>query len=124
MHVSSGAVASPTLRGLLCMQISGGEKEQWATDAASGPLLPANELAGAEDVPKGRMVIFRDRNGWCPYSERVWFAMLEKRLSFDEVLINLQVGTHHSFLYQSSHSHPVQSPPTSPMHSEMIFAAC
>jgi glutathione S-transferase len=39
------------------------------------------------------MVLFRDRNGWCPYSERVWLAMLEKRLSFDEVLINLQVLT-------------------------------
>lgn len=58
--------------------------------------LPANELSGAEAVPKGKMVLFRDRNGWCPYSERVWLAMLEKRLSFDEVLINLQVLTEYT----------------------------
>ena len=49
--------------------------------------LIADQLAGARDIPSNRLVLFRDRNGWCPYSERVWLAMMEKRLDFDEVLI-------------------------------------
>ena len=24
---------------------------------------------------RGHLVLFRERNGWCPYSERVWLAM-------------------------------------------------
>ena len=47
-------------------------------------------LSGTGDLPSG-LTLFRDRNGWCPYSERVWLAMLAKQLDFDEVLINLQV---------------------------------
>jgi hypothetical protein len=51
---------------------------------------PGDTLYSAQDLPMG-LILFRDRNGWCPYSERVWLAMLAKGLDFDEVLINLQV---------------------------------
>ena len=51
-----------------------------------------SKLSGKNELPKDRMILFRDRNGWCPYSERVWLAMILKGLDFDEVLINLQGG--------------------------------
>jgi hypothetical protein len=59
--------------------------------AATREILGSN-LSGRDEVPSGRMVLFRDRNGWCPYSERVWLAMTVKGLDFDEILINLQGG--------------------------------
>mmetsp|Transcript_17629 Transcript_17629/g.31871 ORF Transcript_17629/g.31871 Transcript_17629/m.31871 type:complete len:473 (-) Transcript_17629:2-1420(-) len=34
------------------------------------------------------LTLFRERNGWCPYSERVWLAMELKGLRFDTVLID------------------------------------
>ncbi|KAJ1470836.1 hypothetical protein T484DRAFT_1846312 [Baffinella frigidus] len=59
--------------------------------SSSGKQLIADRIR-ASDIPQDRLVLFHDRNGWCPYSERVWLAMMEKRLDFDEVLINLQSG--------------------------------
>jgi len=34
------------------------------------------------------LVLFRERNGWCPYSERVWLALEIKGLSYSTVLID------------------------------------
>jgi hypothetical protein len=56
-----------------------------------GKTLIADQIR-VEDIPENRLVIFRDRNGWCPYSERVWLALMQMQLDFDEVLINLQTG--------------------------------
>ena len=33
-------------------------------------------------------VLFRERNGWCPYSERVWLALEAKGVPFETVLID------------------------------------
>lgn len=37
-------------------------------------------IPSTQDLPEG-LTLFRDRNGWCPYSERVWLAMLAKGIS-------------------------------------------
>jgi glutathione S-transferase len=34
------------------------------------------------------MTLFRERNGWCPYSERVWIAAEYKKLDYDTFLID------------------------------------
>ncbi|KAG1672622.1 hypothetical protein FOA52_002102 [Chlamydomonas sp. UWO 241] len=34
-------------------------------------------------------ILFRDTNAWCPFCERVWFALLEKGVPFETVFINL-----------------------------------
>eukprot|EP00403_Amphidinium_massartii_P010395 CAMPEP_0178422310 /NCGR_PEP_ID=MMETSP0689_2-20121128/27105_1 /TAXON_ID=160604 /ORGANISM="Amphidinium massartii, Strain CS-259" /LENGTH=461 /DNA_ID=CAMNT_0020043865 /DNA_START=8 /DNA_END=1389 /DNA_ORIENTATION=- len=34
------------------------------------------------------LTLFRERNGWCPYSERVWLAMEVKGLTYDTVLVD------------------------------------
>ncbi|GAB5361155.1 hypothetical protein AAMO2058_000689500 [Amorphochlora amoebiformis] len=47
----------------------------------------------------GKVILFRDRNGWCPYSERVWLAMMGKGLDFSEVLVDNQ-GTKPSWYYR------------------------
>jgi len=50
----------------------------------SGPVsdrvLIGDAIANTKGLPGG-LTLFRDRNGWCPYSERVWLAMLAKGIS-------------------------------------------
>lgn len=35
------------------------------------------------------LTLYRDTNGWCPFCERVWIALREKGIPFDEVLVDL-----------------------------------
>ena len=39
-------------------------------------------------LPDGQLVFFRERNGWCPYSERVWLALEYKGVDYATVLID------------------------------------
>jgi len=85
-----------------CLAEAGGLKTWDELRALAGPVpdrvVVGDSLSGTGDLPTG-LTLFRDRNGWCPYSERVWVAMLAKQLDFDEVLINLQVrGSTSGFL--------------------------
>eukprot|EP00892_Ulva_mutabilis_P008032 jgi/Ulvmu1/5600/UM023_0137.1 len=45
-----------------------------------------------EEHPKSdkRVLLYRDTNGWCPFCQRVWMALLEKNIEFDTMLINLR----------------------------------
>ena len=36
----------------------------------------------------GRATLFRERNGWCPYSHRVWLAFEYKKIPYNTVLID------------------------------------
>ena len=31
----------------------------------------------------GGLVLYRERNGWCPYSERVWLALEHKGIAYE-----------------------------------------
>ena len=35
-----------------------------------------------------KLILCRERNGWCPYSERVWLALEVKNVDYDTVLID------------------------------------
>merc|ERR1719272_1432416 len=35
----------------------------------------------------GGLVLYRERNGWCPYPERVWLALEHKGIAYETVLI-------------------------------------
>lgn len=37
---------------------------------------------------KDRLTLFRERNGWCPYSQRVWLALEYKSIEYDTILID------------------------------------
>lgn len=51
--------------------------------------LVVDTVLHAEDAPKeGRLTLLRERNGWCPYSERVWLALEFKGLDYDTFLID------------------------------------
>ena len=41
-------------------------------------------------IPDGYAVLFRDRNGWCPYSERAWCGLAAAEVPFVEVLVDNQ----------------------------------
>ena len=47
----------------------------------SGPVpdrvVIGDTIGGTQGLPGG-LTLFRDRNGWCPYSERVWLAHILK----------------------------------------------
>lgn len=49
-------------------------------DAALDPSKPT--------FSDGTVVLYRERNGWCPYSERVWLALEHKSIPFETVLID------------------------------------
>ena len=40
---------------------------------------------------EGKTVLYRDSNGWCPYSQRVWLALEMKRADFVSVLVDVDV---------------------------------
>ena len=42
---------------------------------------------GAEQA-KGRVVLFRDRNGWCPFCERIWLALEVKNADYITCLVD------------------------------------
>ena len=50
------------------------------TGPVSDRVLIGDAIANMKGLPGG-LTLFRDRNGWCPYSERVWLAMLAKGIS-------------------------------------------
>ncbi|KAK3263707.1 hypothetical protein CYMTET_27506 [Cymbomonas tetramitiformis] len=56
--------------------------------------LPGPHPETRENCP----VLYRDRNGWCLYSERVWLGLLYKGIPFDEVLVDNQ-GSKPRFWY-------------------------
>ncbi|MGK7922104.1 MAG: glutathione S-transferase family protein [Trichodesmium sp.] len=39
---------------------------------------------------KPSVLLYRDTNAWCPFCERVWFALEEKQIPFEVELINLR----------------------------------
>lgn len=46
-----------------------------------------------EQIPHGQkapVLLYRDTNAWCPFCERVWFALEEKEIPFDVELIDLR----------------------------------
>lgn len=46
----------------------------------------------------GRLTLFRERNGWCPYSARLWLALELKELDYDTVRIDTSFNGRPSFL--------------------------
>jgi len=45
-------------------------------------------LESSDRPPKEGLTLFRERHGWCPYSEKVWLALELKGLDFNTVLID------------------------------------
>jgi len=64
---------------------SGSSAVLWTWDELrerSGPVpdrvvIIGDTIGGTQGLPGG-LTLFRDRNGWCPYSERVWLAHIPK----------------------------------------------
>ena len=54
---------------------------------APGPAVLGADAA-TEDALAGRTVLYRDRDGWCPYCERVWLALEAKRADCVTVLVD------------------------------------
>ena len=43
------------------------------------------------------VILFRERNGWCPYSERVWLGLEAKKVAYETVLIDNTGGARPSW---------------------------
>jgi len=56
---------------------------------APEPLIVDSALARERPaLTGGGLVLYRERNGWCPYSERVWLALEHKGIEYETVLID------------------------------------
>ena len=62
----------------------------------ASPLVVDTALNSGYNPPKpdeqGRVILCRERNGWCPYSERVWLALEVKMIEYDTILIDNMGG--------------------------------
>ncbi|XGB43899.1 MAG: glutathione S-transferase domain-containing protein [Nodosilinea sp. LVE1205-7] len=43
---------------------------------------------------KPRVLLYRDSNSWCPFCERVWFALEEKGIAFETEFVVLEGQRH------------------------------
>ncbi|OLP97144.1 Glutathione S-transferase L1 [Symbiodinium microadriaticum] len=62
-------------------------EERLPSAVAQEPLLIDSVLQPDKPDLKG-LTLFRERNGWCPYSERVWLALEAKGLDYSTVLVD------------------------------------
>ena len=59
--------------------------------AATPDWAEIEALAGVEPpAPAPVLTLYRDNNGWCPFCERVWVALLVKGIPFEEKTLSLQ----------------------------------
>jgi len=75
-------------------QISTEEERLFREELASGRGERACALASSRlfDLPEGetpRVMFFRDTAAWCPYCEKVWLALEEKRVPYEVVKVNM-----------------------------------
>ena len=65
--------------------------------SAAPPLLIDSALAPDKPMLDGTLTLFRERHGWCPYSERVWLALEYKDIAYDTVRIDNTGGGRPSY---------------------------
>lgn len=56
-----------------------------------------HHLRAPPDVAQGEVVLYRERNGWCPYSERVWLTLEMLNVRFHTILIDNTGGSRPSW---------------------------
>jgi len=49
----------------------------------------AEETEASNPASTRKVILYRDTNAWCPFCERVWMALLEKDIEFEQCLIDL-----------------------------------
>eukprot|EP00931_Biecheleriopsis_adriatica_P078378 TRINITY_DN51844_c0_g1_i1.p1 TRINITY_DN51844_c0_g1~~TRINITY_DN51844_c0_g1_i1.p1 ORF type:complete len:467 (-),score=99.92 TRINITY_DN51844_c0_g1_i1:23-1384(-) len=81
--VLTAALRKPAL-GDRRVHVSRAVSEAWADLE-----VLASETKPSESKDEPVLTFYRDTNGWCPFCERVWLALNEKGIPYDEVLINL-----------------------------------
>ncbi len=42
----------------------------------------------SQPSPKDTVTLYRERHGWCPYSERIWLALEAKQIDYDTIYID------------------------------------
>lgn len=59
------------------------------TDKSPSTATISSYIARLNPEEKPSVLLYRDNNAWCPFCERVWFALEEKQIPFEVELINL-----------------------------------
>jgi glutathione S-transferase len=67
------------------------EREAEQRELGKGPPHPAAELRlfDADDESAVRLTLYRDASAWCPYCQKVWLLLEEKRIPFKVVRLPL-----------------------------------
>ena len=77
--VASAAIGRPTWSEL--------ERRLPSSVAPAAPAVLSAAQADTADL-EGKAVLYRDRNGWCPYSERIWLALELKKAEYVTCLVD------------------------------------
>ena len=80
------------------------ELEVLVPSASVPPPLTIDSVrfTGTPDFSKEKPTLFRERHGWCPYSERVWLALELKGIEYDTVRIDNTGGGRPSYFSGST----------------------
>ena len=60
----------------------------WASVLPLPTLDPVLQPNSPRPSAAARPILFRERNGWCPYSQRVWLALEYKQIPYETVLVD------------------------------------
>ena len=85
---------APTWNELLAMHDGQATPAQLAfrETLATSPNAASLATERRFDLPEGqspRVVLFRDQAAWCPYCEKVWLALEEKRVPYKIEKVNM-----------------------------------
>ena len=50
----------------------------------------SSPLAATATTEEPVLTLYRDTNGWCPFCARVWLALEQKGVAYEEKLVNLR----------------------------------
>ena len=87
LHTAAAALFEiPSWKDLAAVTQCDRHEQPVAVNGAAYSSHPEN--LGGSSSSNSRPILYRERHGWCPYSERVWIALETKGIEYDTIYID------------------------------------